>query len=1218
MKKIILTTAFAVYAVLGFAQTPYWSYGFENGALTDGIGNDDLVQNGSALTTVNDRFSSANDAVILGGDHLVGGTTGADSYSISFWINDVVNDANQRMVVNDYLNSYGYYIVLLNGNLRAYAKFGYTLNNQPYAPSSPANLTTTVNVADGNWHHVAFTAREFISNGYDYSYEYKLYIDGVQVASDIRVVYISNANNNRDHHGLSASHTFAVGDDATNSSSFKYENTIDDIVFYKEDLTAAEVTAIYNARQAQTIYVDKDATGANDGTSWADAFTSLKDATDYATEIGDEIWVAEGIYKPHTSSRSTSFTMNTGVALYGGFNGTETAVSQRDWRANEVVLSGDLSGNDNSNVGYTEATRSDNSYNVVVVNGSNTLIDGVTISGGQANHASTAQYKAGGAVYKAEAVNSIDIQNCIIEKNTAYYQGGISASFASSDAHSISFTNSIFRENVSKGGSAFTIVINAGTATATVANCLMANNTAMDYPGSPGFTGSAGLFVTAAGTLNASLINCTVADNHDTGTSTVSVDPAPIGVRRSGGTLDFNASNNIFHNNNAALSFGRYATINCPTSVVLSNNIRPDVATPFCSATSTSESSLAATLDANYRPTAGSSSIDAGDNAVAVGTYDIDGNDRVLDGTIDIGAFEYNATACSPITQQPVTTAGCIGDDVSLTVGTTGTILSYQWKFNGVDIPGETSATLDIIDLQGAQTGSYTVDVEAACGTVTSNTALVLLNATYPIITQQPADAAQCETDDLTIEVVATGNGLTYQWQKGGVDVIGETSSSLFFDGIDAAEAGNYTVIVDGTGVCLITSDVAVVTVNTAPTITQQPTNQVSCLGGNASFTASASGASLTQWYKNGTPMAGELSTTLTFANLIAGDAGTYHFVASNSCGVLYSDAVQLNIGSTTTVTLQPVSAAQCEGTGAQFISQATGTNLSYQWRLNGVDIAGANGQVLNVNTIDQSDAGAYTLEFTGACGTEVSDAAVLEVNAPAAIATFVSDATECVGEDASFTVSATGYNLSYQWSDQSGILTGETNATLDLTSVQLADAGLYSVEVDGQCGSAVVSSGTLIVNALPTPTITENLGMLETGVFDTYQWYIDGNSQNGETNASIAITVSGDYTVEVTDNGCEGTSSPYNVITVGIDEQAATIVAAYPNPFTDVVTLEVADFAGPTEVSVIDMTGRTVFTSIETASNVQLNLEHLSSGTYGLIVRGENGKTAMSRLIKN
>jgi predicted outer membrane repeat protein len=94
------------------------------------------------------------------------------------------------------------------------------------------------------------------------------------------------------------------------------------------------------------IYVDQDATGAGDGTSWADAYPDLQTAIDNATGES-EIWIAEGIYTPDSEGDSFTITgAKDGIELYGGFDGTETARDQRDPAQHRTILSGDLKGDD--------------------------------------------------------------------------------------------------------------------------------------------------------------------------------------------------------------------------------------------------------------------------------------------------------------------------------------------------------------------------------------------------------------------------------------------------------------------------------------------------------------------------------------------------------------------------------------------------------------------------------------------------------------------------------------------------------------------------------------------------------------------------------------------------------------------------------------------------------------------------------------------------------
>jgi len=156
---------------------------------------------------------------------------------------------------------------------------------------------------------------------------------------------------------------------------------------------AAAAALLAPAALAQTtLHVDADlTTGANDGSSWADAFQGeggLQNALAAAT-AGDGIWVAEGTYVPSaTGARGVSFVPKSDVEVYGGFAGGEAALHERPARGvAPSVLSGDLLGNDDG----TPAGRADNSFNVVDALGANqtALLDGFTITAGNATSGSS-------------------------------------------------------------------------------------------------------------------------------------------------------------------------------------------------------------------------------------------------------------------------------------------------------------------------------------------------------------------------------------------------------------------------------------------------------------------------------------------------------------------------------------------------------------------------------------------------------------------------------------------------------------------------------------------------------------------------------------------------------------------------------------------------------------------------------------------------------------
>lgn len=169
---------------------------------------------------------------------------------------------------------------------------------------------------------------------------------------------------------------------------------------------------------AQSIhYVDFYATGANDGSSWQDAYISLQTAMGVA-EYGDEIWVAEGTYKPtNAADRNISFELPLGVKLYGSFNGTESSPEERDLTNLNTVLSGDIG---------LLGLELDNSYTVlyVAIADSLNLVDGMVIENGQASSDinDSSRNKNGAGLYLDNTLSNggysiLRINHCRFENN---------------------------------------------------------------------------------------------------------------------------------------------------------------------------------------------------------------------------------------------------------------------------------------------------------------------------------------------------------------------------------------------------------------------------------------------------------------------------------------------------------------------------------------------------------------------------------------------------------------------------------------------------------------------------------------------------------------------------------------------------------------------------------------------------------------------------------
>ncbi|HEV7402600.1 MAG TPA: choice-of-anchor tandem repeat NxxGxxAF-containing protein [Chthoniobacteraceae bacterium] len=221
--------------------------------------------------------------------------------------------------------------------------------------------------------------------------------------------------------------------------------------------------------------VKGDAAGANNGSSWTDAYRELVSAI-AAAQVGDEIWVARGIYYPdfdsasgtHTGNRDLRFQLKTDVKLFGGFAGTETARSPRDFAANRTILSGDIG---------QPGVFSDNTRTIAysATGATGIVVEGFVFAGGNANDprelGGGIVGGSGGAIYLKGAV--AEIRHCSFVGNFAVYGGAMVAE--GNPGSTLAVTNCLFANNTATyvGGA---ILFQASAGQFTVGNCTVVNN----------------------------------------------------------------------------------------------------------------------------------------------------------------------------------------------------------------------------------------------------------------------------------------------------------------------------------------------------------------------------------------------------------------------------------------------------------------------------------------------------------------------------------------------------------------------------------------------------------------------------------------------------------------------------------------------------------------------------------------------------------------------
>lgn len=489
---------------------------------------------------------------------------------------------------------------------------------------------------------------------------------------------------------------------------------------------------------AKRIYVDTTATGNNDGTSWANAYRSLHSAIETAS-VCDTIWVADGVYAPQKRrensndpadpfNRDFSYRIEKDFLMYGGFQGNETQLSQRDFKTYKTILSGDIDHNDLNTDGNFIAEDADdiqgnnafiilrpaeNVRNLVLdgfyitaghssetgVGNANSIGSGFFGNGGTINNCFFQGHKAGTGGAAMIAVQGVfSINNCVFSGNEADSLGGAVLAAISED---VTFTNCAFYANKSAAGAA---VYNAG-AKATFINCTISGN--VDTL-SKGAVHNADLNLGALSVATTTFINTVIWNNKDA----IGIGSSTASVTNEGGS-SFTASYSLLQGLNPT------GTGNLDGTSAFNN---PNFKMPFDDFNEIFDDIGDLCLQ-SFSPI-----VNKGDNTPNTTTLDLKCNDRIFDTTIDLGAYELqSANTCTP----PVLSAGDItvnaGAAINIVLNSDTPAATYSWSG-----PNNFSATTQNPQVTGAaipaHAGTYTVTATIATGCFSMTTLDVTVN----------------------------------------------------------------------------------------------------------------------------------------------------------------------------------------------------------------------------------------------------------------------------------------------------------------------------------------------------------------------------------------------------------------------------------------------------------------------------------------------------------
>jgi len=654
-------------------------------------------------------------------------------------------------------------------------------------------------------------------------------------------------------------------------------------------------------RTSATIYyVNASNPTPGSGTTWATAFTDLNQALAALSSVFDQIWVAQGTYKPTTTTnRSATFMISKGIPIYGGFNGTETAYTQANPTAYPTILSGDIG---------VPGVPTDNSYHVVTYEStsSNMTLDGFTITGGYADagypvSTTPSPNNTGGGFLELSLTgefNSPAISHCIFTSNFAVWGGGFGA-YGDGGSTYFGIVYCSFKNNSAwSGGAAASLGYNGVQSVSEFDMCTFTNNTSVSSQGSA--IAAMNTNGPSGNTMLTQVFNCVFYDNPQPQLYNL--------ITSAQGSLQVYTS--IIWNSVAPYTGPLYTGNN-----VLVDLCDLDLVTPISSNIDVDPQFTNPAGGDFHTPHCGPL-VDQGftTDGFNIGKFDPDGNKRLLGPKTDIGLYESqvpptpavtNATYCQYATASPLTATALAGN----------TLLWYTTSSGGTGSP---TAPTPVTTSNG--TTYYYVsqeDAQGCEGARSSIYAAINAAATAPTA-PSPTYCQNAAASALT----ATGSNLRWYTTSTG----GTGSPTAPTPTTSSTGSTDYYVTQTPSGSCESGRTDITVTIASPATAPTAPTPPTYCQNATASQ-LTATGSNL-RWYTTSTGGTGS-STAPTPTTSSTGS--TDYYVTQTPSGSCESSRTAIVVTVNAAPQIDFTWSTPCDGQSTK-ITAASTTADQYSW----------------------------------------------------------------------------------------------------------------------------------------------------------------------------------------------------------------------------------------------------------------------------------------------